>query len=75
MHTDDELFAEVLREWAIESGEIVGQEDDKCEEEELEMGIKDILVSMTKLRKALLSRGDICVCTAKMLVLAQDKVA
>ena len=39
------------------------------------MGVKDILVSIAKLRKALLSRGDLCVRTAKMLVLARDEVA
>jgi len=74
--TDDELVAEVLREQAIERGEIVPEkEDDECEEEEdPEIGVKEILASMTKLRKALLSRGDLCIRTAKMLALAQDEV-
>jgi len=38
------------------------------------MTIKEILLSVTNLRRALLSRGDICVRTAKMLALVQDEV-
>ena len=74
VHTDDELVAEVLREQAIERGEIVEREDEPNEEEEPEMSIKEILSSVTKLRRALLSRGDLCVWTAKMLALVQDEV-
>jgi len=75
VRTDDELFAEVMREQAIERGEIV-EEDDECDdEEEPEMTTKEILSSMAKLRRTLLSRGDICVRTAEMLALAQDEVA
>ena len=36
------------------------------------MMIKEILSSVTKLQWALLSRGDICVRTAKMLALVED---
>jgi len=51
------------------------KEDDECEEEEEpEIGVKEILALIVKLQKALLSRGDLCICTAKMLVLAQDEV-
>jgi len=75
VRTDDELVAEVLREQAIERGEIV-EEDDECdEEEEPEMTIKEILSSVTKLRRALLSQGDVCVRTAKMLVQVQEEIA
>jgi len=57
VHTDDELVAKVFREQTIERREIVEKEEDKCEEkeEELEMGVKDILALMAKLHKALLS--------------------
>ena len=34
-----------------------------------------ILLSITKLRRALLSRGDVCLRTVEMLALAQDGVA
>ena len=75
VRADDELVAEVLREQAIEKGEIAKKEDDECGgEEEPEMGIKEILASMTKLRKAHLSRGDLCVRTAKIFALAQDEI-
>jgi hypothetical protein len=51
------------------------KEDDECdEEEEPKMTIKEILSSVTKLRRALLSRGDICVRTAQMLALVQDEI-
>ena len=43
--TDDELVAEVLREQAIERGEIVPEK----EEEEPEIGVKEILASIVKL--------------------------
>ena len=72
--TDNELVAEVLMEQAIERGEIVEKEDDECDEEESEMMIKENLSSVTKLQRALLSRGEICVRTAKMLALVEDKV-
>ena len=75
MRTDDELVADVLREQAIERGEITEKEDDECKEDEPEIGVKEILASMTKLRKVLLLRGDLCIRTAKMLALAQDEVA
>lgn len=77
IRTDDQLVAEVLREQAVERGEIVEEEDDSCgdEEAESEMSTRDVLLCMTNLRKALLSRGDLCVRTAKMLALAQDEVA
>ena len=75
IRTDDELVSEVLREQAIEKGEIVEVEDDEYEEEEPEMAVREILLSISKLRKALLSRGDHCVRTAKMLALAQDEIA
>ena len=39
------------------------------------MTIEEILSSMAQLRRALLSRGEICVRTAKMLALAQDEIA
>ena len=52
----------------------VEKEDDECDEEESEMTIKEILSSVTKLRRALLSRGEICVCAAKMLALVEDEV-
>ena len=75
VRTDDELVAEVLKEQAIERGEIVEEEEeDECNQEEPEMTIKEILSSVTKLRRALLSRGDICVRTAKMLGLVQGEV-
>ena len=38
------------------------------------MTTKEILLSVTKLQRALLSRGNICVHTAKMLALVQDEV-
>jgi hypothetical protein len=67
IHTDDELVAKVMREQAIERGEIVEKEDDKCEkEEEPEMTTREITSSITKLQKALLAQGDFCSCTAKM---------
>ena len=72
VRTDDELVAEVLKERAIERGEIV--EEDECDQEEPEMTIKEILSSVTKLRRALLSRGDVYVHAANMLALVQDKV-
>jgi len=75
IRTDDELVAEVVREQAIERGEIVEKEDEECEEEEPEMTTREIMSSITRLRKALLTRGDLCVRTAKMLALAQDEVA
>ena len=75
IRTDDKLVSEVLREQAIEKGEIVEVEDDECEEEEPEMAVREILLSISKLRKALLSQGDHCVRTAKMLALAQDEIA
>ena len=77
VRTDDELVAEVLKERALERGEIVEEEEeeeDECDQEEPEMTIKEILSSVTKLRRALLSRGDICVRTAKMLGLVQGEV-
>jgi hypothetical protein len=37
--------------------------------------MKEVLSLMVKLRKALLSQGDLCVRMAKMLALAQDEVA
>ena len=58
-------------------GEIQEREDDSSEwdkEEEPTMGAKEILASMTRLRRALLSRGEVCVRTAKLLVLAQDEI-
>ena len=61
------------REQVIERREI--EEDDKCDEEEPEMMIKEISSSVTKLRRALLSWGDICICTAKMLALVEDEVS
>jgi hypothetical protein len=42
--TDDELIAEVLREQAIERGEIIEVEDDECE-----MAPSEILLSISKL--------------------------
>jgi hypothetical protein len=55
---------------------IVEKEDDRCEEEdEPEMATKEIMMSITKLWKALLARGDVCVCAAKILELARDEVA
>ena len=74
--TDDELVAEVLREQAIERREIEerGDESKGEEDEELEMGVREVLTSMTKLRRALLSWGEACIHAAKMLVLVQDKV-
>ena len=77
MCTDDELVAEVLRERAIESGEIEEIEDDSESEgePELEMGVREMLVSISRLQRALLSWGDVCVRTAKMLVQVQDEVA
>ena len=77
MRTDDELVAEVLRERAIESREIEEIEDDSESEgePEPEMGVREMLVSISRLRRALLSRGDVCVRTAKMLAQVQDEVA
>ena len=75
IRTDDELVGEVLREKAIEEGEIIEVDDDDCDEEEPEMVTREILSSIGKLRKALLSRGDLCVRTAKMLALAEDEIA
>ena len=76
IRTDDELVAEVAREKAIERGEIIEVEDDEGEEEEEPgMSIREIMSSVTKLRKALLVRGELCVRTAKMLALVQDEVA
>jgi hypothetical protein len=75
VRTEDELVEEVLREQARERGETVETDDDECdEEEEPEMTTKEILSSITKLRRALLSWGDICVRTAKMLARVQDEV-
>lgn len=75
IRTEDELVAQVLREQVLERGGIVENEEDECEEEEPEMATSEILLSMARLRKALLSRGDLCIRTAKMLALAQDEVA
>jgi hypothetical protein len=78
IRTDDELVGEVLREQAIEKGEIVEIEDDECDDEEPEMTSMtagEILTSISKLRKALLSRGDLCVRTAKTLALVQDEIS
>ena len=77
IRTDDELVAEVLREQAIERGEIVEVEDDECEGEveEPEMTTREVLLSIRKLRRELLSRGDLCVQTAQMLALAQDEIS
>ena len=76
IHTDDELVAEVAREKAIERGEIIEVEDDEGEEEEEPgMSIREIMSSITKLQKALLVQGELCVCTAKMLALVKDEVA
>lgn len=76
VRTDDELVAEVLREQAIERGGIEEKEDESEgeEDEEPEMGIREVLVLITKLRRALLSRGEVCVRAAKVLALAQDEV-
>ena len=76
MRTDDELVAEVLRERAIESREIEEIEDDSESEgePEPEMGVREMLVSISRLRRALLSWGDVCVHTAKMLAQVQDEV-
>lgn len=75
IRTDDELVAEVLREQAIEKGEIIEVEDDECEEEEEpEMAASEILLSISKLQRALLSQGDLGVRTAKMLALGQDEI-
>ena len=76
LRTDDELVAEVLREQAIERGEIEekGDSSEGEDDEEPEMGVREVLASMAKLRKTLLSRGEACICAAKMLALAQDEV-
>ena len=74
IQTEEELVAEVLREQAVERGDIVEVIEDKCEEDEPEMTTREILSSMMRLHRALLSRGDLCVRTAKMLALAQDEV-
>ena len=74
IRTEDELVAEVLREQAIERGEVVEVDDDESEEDEPSMTTKEILSSIGKLRKALLSRGELCVRTANMLAQAQDEV-
>lgn len=74
IRTDDELVAEVLREQAIERGDIVEIEDEYEEEGEQDMTNKEILSSIGMLRKALLSRGEFCVKTAKMLVRVQDEI-
>ena len=76
VRTDDELIAEVLREKMVERGE-VGEMDDESEweEDEPEMKVKEILASITRLRRAFLSRGEVCVRAAKVLALAQDEVA
>ena len=76
VHTDDELVAKVMEEQAIERGEIVGKEDDEgAKEEELAMTTREIMSFITKLWKALLVQGDLCVHTAKMLALVQNKIA
>ena len=61
VHTDDELVSEVMRESAVERGEIeeIGG-NSETEEEELELGVKEMLASIIRLRRALLSRGDVC---------------
>ena len=41
----------------------------------MEMGIREVLASMTKLQRTLLSWGEICVRTARILALVQDEVA
>jgi hypothetical protein len=70
------LVAEVLREQLAEKGETeIEDNNNDCGEEEPEMRTKEVLSLMVKLHKALLSRGDLCVRTAKMLALAQDEVA
>ena len=74
IRTEQELVAEVFREQEIERGDTVEDEEDECEEEELEMSIREILSLMTNLQRVLLSRGDICICMAKMLALAQDEM-
>lgn len=76
IRTDDELVAEVLRERAIEKGEIVEVEEDEHEEdEEPAMTMREVLFSISKLRQALLSRGNICIRASKMLAQAQDEIA
>jgi hypothetical protein len=75
IRTDDELVAEVLREQAIESGEIIEVEDNESEEDdEPEMTTNEILLSISKLRKALLTRGEICIHTTRILAQAQDEI-
>ena len=50
IRTDDELVAEVLREQAIERGEIVEiEDDDECEEGEPAMTMREVLLSVSKL--------------------------
>jgi hypothetical protein len=49
-------------------------EVEEVEEEEPEMTTREILLAISKLRKAWLSWGDHCVRTTKMLVLAQDEM-
>ena len=71
--TEDKLVTEVLREQSIERGDVT-EKDDKCEEEEPEMAVRDVLLSMTKLWRVLLSWNDLCIHAAKMLVLVQDEV-
>lgn len=76
IRTDDELVADVLREQAIERGEVEETEEiESEEEEEPEMTTREILSSIGKLRKAFLSRGDLCVRTAKMLTSVQGEIA
>jgi hypothetical protein len=75
VRTEDELVAEVLRERAIEKGDVVEVEDDKSEgEDEPVMTTKEILLSAGQLQRALLSRGELCICTAEMLALVQGEI-
>ena len=74
IQTEEELVAEVLREQAVERGDIVEVIKDECEEDEPEMTTREILSFMMRLHRALLSWGDLCVRMAKMLTLAQDEV-
>ena len=76
IHTEDELVAEVLREQAIEKGDVVEVEDDESDgEEELAITTKETLLWMGRIRRLLLSQGEVCVRTAGMLALAQDEIA
>jgi hypothetical protein len=76
IRTDDELVAEVLREKAVRKGGIIEVEDDECEYDEVpEMSTKEILLSIGQLQSAFLTRGDLCIRTAKMLALVQDEIA